>query len=273
LIQNQVIHRENAPPAMDLTSLRPSRHSRRLLMLRRKRYGAERIAVRVAQSLILRRRRNLQRAQSQGDTRNHPMSSALSSAAQKTISKETSNDLARPLHTSCAGTRRRSTPIRPRTSRFALRRRSEANSCAWRPYPPRDIAGHRHRHRRRRTSRVVAVLCGSSENSRDIDRRPEWARAPRIPTTVQRVVAPSAAESLDLSVTTAGERRFARGSASTGSECAGRPTIDGSAGCEPPRCSTTTWWHCNASHWEAPHEVYPGQRQDPMSEDILHALL
>src|SRR5262249_18143839 len=117
------------------------------------------------------------------------------------------------------------------------------------------------------------VLCGSTQNSRDIDRRPECARAPRILTTVQRVAAPSAAESLDLSVTTAGERRFARGSASTGLECAGRPTIDGSAGCEPLRCSTMTWWHCNASHWEAPHEVYSGERQDPMSEDILHALL
>lgn len=61
---------------MDLTSLRLSRQPRRLLMLRRKCCGAGRIPARFAQSLILRRRRNLQRDRSQGDTRNHPMSSS-----------------------------------------------------------------------------------------------------------------------------------------------------------------------------------------------------
>jgi hypothetical protein len=135
---------------MDLTSLRLLRHSRRLLMLRRTRYGAKQIAVRVAQSLSLRRRRNLQRDRSQGDgdTRSHPMSSSSVFCCSEDDPKRPSNDLARSLHTSCAGTRRQSAPIRPRTSRFALRRTSEANSCAWRPYPPRDTASHRHRRRR-----------------------------------------------------------------------------------------------------------------------------
>lgn len=241
-------------------------------MLRRKRYGSERILARVAQSLSLRRRRNLQRDRSQGDVAIPQCCPAPSSAARKTIQKRPSNDLARPLHTSCAGTRQRGTPIRPRTSRFAFRRTSETNSCAWRPYPPRDMASQHHR--RRRTSRVTAVLCESSENySRDINRRPEWARAPRIHTTVQRVAAPSAAERVTLSVTTAGQLPFALASASTGSEYVGRPTIDGSAGCESPRCSTMTWWHRHASHWEAPREVHSGKRQDAMSNNVLHVLL
>lgn len=251
---------------MDLTSLRLSGYPCRLLMLRRKLCGARRI---LARGLILRRRRNLQRDRSQGDIPMLPSSVFRCSGDDP---KETLQRSGTAVAISCAGTRRRSTPIRPRTSHFAFRRTSEANSCARRPYPPRDMASQHHR--RRRTSRVIAVLCESLENySRDIDRRPEWGRAPRILTTVQRVAAPSAAESLALSVTTAGGRRFAPVSASTGSEYVGRPTIDGSVGCGPIRCSTMTWWHCHASHWEAPREVHSGERQDAMSKNVLHVLL
>lgn len=66
-------------------------------------------------------------------------------------------------------------------------------------------------------------------------RRPECVTAAKVPAEAQRVAAPSAAESLGLSATIPGERRFAPRGASTGSECAGRPTINGSAGCEPLR--------------------------------------
>lgn len=180
---------------MDLTSARLLSHPRGLLMLRRKRDGAGRIPAQFARSLILRRRRrNLQLGRSQGDTRNPPkFRSARSSASQRRIRNRPSHDLARPLHTSSTYSPGKHTDT-AENEPLRLERISEANSSAWRSYPPRDIASHRHR--RCCTSRVIAVLCGSSENySRDIDRRLEWARAPRIFTTVQLIAAPSAAGS------------------------------------------------------------------------------
>jgi hypothetical protein len=79
----------------------------------------ERIAIRVLEILILRRCRNLHRGRSQVAS---AMSLSAVLSARNTIRKKLPDRLARSLHTSCAGTRRRSTRTRPRTSRFAPRR-------------------------------------------------------------------------------------------------------------------------------------------------------
>jgi hypothetical protein len=78
---------------------------------------------------------------------------------QKTVSKKPSNELACLLHVTCTGTRGRNTPMRPTTGCFTLRRTSESNSGAWRPYTPQDLA--RHYHHRCRTSGMGAC-CGKA---------------------------------------------------------------------------------------------------------------
>jgi hypothetical protein len=183
----------------------------------------ERIAIRFAEILILHHCRNLR-------DRRRGLSPVLSGSRPLRCLRRTGTPVAHLLCRYPSAKRtvkneplRLEAHIRVKLLRVKLLRPASVDAA--RPGTPRPSPS--------RTSRAGTAPWEAQENSpRDAYRRPECAIAPEIPITAQRVAAPSAAESLGSSATTAGEGRSAPRGASTGSECAERPIISGSAGCE-----------------------------------------